>query len=258
MIDIHKGDCLEVMDKLIAKGVVVDLTVTSPPYDNLRTYNDSSKWNEDIWKQVIEKLYQVTKDGGVVVWVVGDATVKGSETGTSFKQALYFMECGFNLHDTMIYEKDAIAFPDKNRYQNSFEYMFVFSKNSPIVKNIIHDRENISFGRKVTGTGRTASGETKKASCYGNNIKEFGARWNIWRIKTNKGNNKTGHPAMFPEQIPRDHILSWSNEGNIVFDPFMGSGTTGVACKNLGRRFIGIEMDEGYFDIAKGRINEKD
>lgn len=228
----------------------VDLTVTSPPYDNLRTYNG---FDFD-WKAVIKELYRVTKIGGVVVWVVGDATIKGSETGTSFKQALYFKECGFNLHDTMIYEKDAIAFPDKNRYQNCFEYMFVFSKKTPSKKNIIHDRKNISFGRKVTGTNRAANGETKIASCYGNDIKEFGARWNIWRIKTDKGNNKTGHPAMFPEQLANDHILSWSNEGDIVYDCFMGSGTTAkMALKNK-RNYIGSEISQEYVDIAEERI----
>ena len=228
----------------------IDLTVTSPPYDDLRDYNGYSFPFEDIAKE----LYRVTKQGGVVVWVVGDATIKGSETGTSFKQALYFKECGFNLHDTMIYEKDAISFPDKNRYQNSFEYMFVFSKKAPITKNIIHDRKNISFGRKVTGTNRTANGETKKASCYGNDIKEFGARWNVWRIKTDKGNNKTGHPAMFPEQLANDHILSWSNENDLVYDPFMGSGTTAKMAIINKRKWIGSEISKEYTDIANKRL----
>jgi site-specific DNA-methyltransferase (adenine-specific) len=126
------GDCLVEMDKLIAEGVKVDLTVTSPPYDNLRTYNDSLNWNESIWKSVIDKLYDITKDGGVVVWIVNDATIKGSETGTSFKQALYFKEVGFNLHDTMIWNKpNAMPQVDKSRYCQSFEYMFILSKGKP-------------------------------------------------------------------------------------------------------------------------------
>jgi len=245
---IYNEDCLYTMKKM--EDNFIDLTVTSPPYDNLRDYNGYSFDFESIAKE----LYRVTKKGGVVVWVVGDATIKGSETGTSFKQALYFMQCGFNLHDTMIYEKDAIAFPDKNRYQNSFEYMFIFSKKAPSKKNIIHDRKNISFGRKVTGTNRTASGETKKASCYGNNIKEFGTRWNIWRIKTDKGNNKTGHPAMFPEQLANDHIITWSNENDIVYDPFAGSGTTAKMAKINNRKWIGSEISKEYCDIIKKRI----
>lgn len=245
---IYNENCLNTMARM--EDNFIDLTVTSPPYDNLRTYNGF----EFDWQKVIKELYRVTKDGGVVVWVVGDATIKGSETGTSFKQALFFKECGFRLHDTMIYEKDAISFPDKNRYQNSFEYMFVFSKEAPITKNIIHDRKNISFGRKVTGTNRTANGETKKASCYGNDIKEFGARWNIWRIKTDKGNNKTGHPAMFPEQLANDHIISWSNEGDLIYDCFMGSGTTAKMAKLNNRNYIGSEISEEYCKIAGERL----
>jgi DNA modification methylase len=228
----------------------IDLVVTSPPYDNLRTYNGYSFPFEDIAKE----LFRITKQGGVVVWIVADATINGSETGTSFKQALYFKECGFNLHDTMIYEKDAISFPDKNRYQNSFEYMFVFSKKYPSVRNIINDRKNISFGRKVTGTNRIASGQTKKASCYGNNIKEFGARWNVWRINTDKGNNKTGHPAMFPEKLASDHIISWSNEHDLVYDPFMGSGTTAKMALINNRKFIGSEISQEYVDLANKRL----
>ena len=250
---LYLGDCLEIMRTAPAESI--DLTVTSPPYDNLRTYNgNNDQWGEHVWKQVIAELYRVTKQGGVVVWVVGDATVKGSETGTSFKQALWAMECGFNLHDTMIYAKDGISFPDKNRYQNCFEYMFCFSKGAPASRNIIHDRQNVSFGRKVTGTDRGKDGTTRKASCYGNDIKEFGARWNIWDIKTDKGNNNTGHPAMFPYELAADHVSSWSNLGDTVLDCFMGSGTTGVACKNLSRNFIGIELDETYYQIATKRI----
>jgi DNA modification methylase len=246
---LYNEDCLKTMARM--PDNFIDLTVTSPPYDNLRTYNGYCFDFENVAKE----LYRVTKKGGVVVWVVGDATIKGSETGTSFKQALYFMQCGFNLHDTMIYEKDAIAFPDKNRYQNSFEYMFVFSKKAPSKKNIIHDRKNISFGRKVTGTNRTASGETKKASCYGNNIKEFGARWNIWRIKTDKGNNKTGHPAMFPEQLANDHIITWSNENDIVYDPFAGSGTTCKMAVLNNRKWLASEISNEYCEIIIKRLN---
>ena len=103
MVDIKfiHGDCLEIMPTLADKSV--DLTVTSPPYDNLRTYNGNSQFD---FEGIAKELFRVTKDGGVVVWVVGDANINGSETGTSFRQALYFKEIGFNLHDTMIYQKD--------------------------------------------------------------------------------------------------------------------------------------------------------
>ena len=247
------GDCLERM-KEIPDGSI-DLTVTSPPYDNLRTYAGTLEWNFDIFKQVANELYRITKDGGVVVWVVGDATVKGSETGTSFRQALYFKEVGFNLHDTMIYAKDAIAFPDSNRYQQCFEYMFVFSKGKPKHLNLIKDRQNKSFGRKVTGTERQKDGSTKKAACHGSEIKKYGTRWNIWETRTEKG-GKIKHPAVFPESLANDHIISWSNGGDIVFDPFMGSGTTGKMAILNNRKFIGIEKVPEYFDIGVKRMQE--
>ena len=250
------ADCLEAM-KDITDGSV-DLTVTSPPYDNLRTYNgNNEQWGEHIWKAVLEDLYRVTKDGGVVVWVVGDATIKGSETGTSFRQALHAMECGFRLHDTMIWEKPHFANPSSNRCHQIFEYMFVLSKGKPEAFNPILDVP-IKYGKPVGKSsqrhrdGTITNTETSRASKG-----RFGARKNIWRINTAGQENfgkKCVHPAMFSTQLASDHIRSWSNEGDTVLDPFMGSGTTGVACKNLARNFIGIELDTEYFNIAKERI----
>jgi len=239
----------------------VDLTVTSPPYDNLRTYNgNNEQWGEHVWKAVISDLYRLTKDGGVVVWVVGDATIKGSETGTSFKQALWAMECGFNLHDTMIWCKDSTSFPASNRYYQATEYMFIFSKGAPKTFNQICDRKNKWAGTQVHGTLRKSDGSTIKRKCNDKGIvkkvKEFGSRFNYWIQPTEKQSRKYGHPAMFPEALANDHILSWSNEGDTVLDCFMGSGTTGVAAKNLNRNFIGIELDPTYFDIACKRIEE--
>ena len=253
MIDLYKGDCLEAMDELIDEGVKVDLTITSPPYDNLRTYNDSLDWNESIWKQVIEKLYKITIDGGVVVWVVGDATIKGSETGTSFKQALFFKECGFNLHDTMIWNKGGFTAVGalKTRYAQVFEYMFVFVKGKLKTFNALKDRLN----KHQTGTflknKRLADGNMTEVGKYGKRNK-YGQRFNIWELANT---DRSKHPAVFPEQLANDHILSWSNEGDLVLDPFMGSGTTGVVCKNLNRNFIGIELDPDYFKIAEDRID---
>lgn len=251
-ITIYNGDCLEVMKQF--ENNYVDMVLTSPPYDNLRKY-EGITWNDDIWKTSIKDLFRITKQYGVIVWVVGDATIKGSESGTSFRQALWAKECGFKLHDTMIYAKDGISFPDANRYQNCFEYMFIWSKGSPQTKNLIADRKNISYGRLVTGTNRTPDGTTRKASCYGQPIKEFGIRWNIWNISSDKGNAKTGHPAKFPDILAHDHIISWSNRGDIILDPFMGSGTTLVAAKNLGRKAIGIEISQKYCDIAIEKLN---
>jgi len=258
------GDCLEVM-RDIPDGSV-DLTVTSPPYDNLRTYNgNNAQWGEHVWKGVIEELHRVTADGGVVVWVVGDATVKGSETGTSFKQALWAMECGFNLYDSMIYEKAGTGAIGNNRaYLGIYEFMFVFSKKRPKTANLINDRPNKEWnktGKYATRPCRRSADGTPSDRVR-TPSKPFGRRFNIWRysgaeVRWEKTRGGFDHPAMFPLSLAQDHIISWSNEGDTVLDPFMGSGTTGVACKNLNRDFIGIEMDETYFNIAKARIDDE-
>lgn len=255
MIDLRLGDCFEVMKTISNESI--DLTVTSPPYDNLRTYNGYSFDFENIAKE----LYRITKKGGIVVWVVGDQTIKGSESGTSFKQALYFKEIGFNLHDTMIYQKNALSFPEINRYYPCFEYMFILSKGKPKTTNLIEDRININVGRKITSTYRQPNGEMKIASNYGKIIKEKGVRFNIWKydvggFKSTSDIIAFKHPAIFPGKLVQDHIISWSNENDTILDCFMGSGTTGVACKNLNRNFIGIELDKQYFEIAQKRISE--
>jgi site-specific DNA-methyltransferase (adenine-specific) len=248
--EIYNENCLETMARM--PDNFVDLVVTSPPYDNLRTYNGSLDWGEHVWKPVIQELFRIVKEGGVVVWVVGDATIKGSETGTSFKQALYFKECGFNLHDTMIWEKDTFSFPSVVRYRSCFEYMFVFSKGMPKL-NAIEDRKNAWAGHKVHGTSRQIDGTTKRKSNTGTITKEWGVRFNVWHqstVKTNRG----GHPATFPEQLAHDHIISWSNEGDTILDPFAGSGTVGKMAKQLNRNFILIEKEPEYVEIIKRRL----
>lgn len=256
-IELMCGDCLELM-KDIPYGSV-DLTVTSPPYDNLRTYNGNiSQWSFEKFQQIAKELYHITDDGGVVVWVVADATIKGSETGTSFRQALWFIDCGFNLHDTMIWEKpNSGSVGSLNRYEQTTEYMFVFSKGKPKSANIICDKPNKRVGEIQYGSIRQADGSTRKTTQYGKKkINEYGRRHNLWMIAPEMSNTKRCHPAQFPEKLAHDHITSWSNEGDTVFDPFMGSGTTGVACVKTNRNFIGMELDQHYFDIAKKRIEE--
>ena len=258
-IDLHKGDCLDVM-KDIPDGSV-DLTVTSPPYDNLRTYNGNiDQWSFEKFQAIAKELYRVTKQGGVVVWVVGDATVKGSETGTSFRQALFFMDCGFRLHDTMIYAKNNPVPLTHNRYEQQFEYMFVLSKGEPKVFNGIRE-PSMYAGQKRNREykAREYSSEAVRSRDEWTTVKDTRLRRNIWNYSVGNGNGTTDriaykHPAIFPEQLANDHIVSWSNAGDTVLDCFMGSGTTGVACINTGRNFIGIELDEGYFDIAQKRI----
>jgi len=248
---IYYENCIDTMSKM--PDGFVDVTVTSPPYDGLRTYNGYSFPFKDIAKE----LFRVTKDGGVVVWIVGDATVKGSETGTSFKQALWFMECGFNLHDTMIYEKSGFSNPSNNRCHQIFEYMFIFSKNKPKTFNKILDRKNI-YRNGGGASFRKKDGEIIKTG-RAKERNEFGQRFNIWRYPTGGGlmnSDGSKHPAQFPEKLANDHIISWSNEGDIVYDPFMGSGTTAKMAILNKRNYIGSEISKEYCEIAEKRINE--
>jgi DNA modification methylase len=246
------ADCLDAM-RYIEDGSV-DLTVTSPPYDNLRTYNGNSAFD---FEGIAKELFRVTKDGGVVVWVVGDATINGSETGTSFKQALYFKEIGFNLHDTMIYAKENWVPLTHNRYEQQWEYMFIFSKGrlstfNPIKIPCIHE------GRVPFGTFRHTGKETQEAhsnkGVNENKIKGNIFFYQVGNMKSSKDRCAFQHPAIFPLQLVTDHILSWSNKGDTIFDPFLGSGTTIIAAINLSRKFIGIEKDSAYIDICKRRI----
>jgi site-specific DNA-methyltransferase (adenine-specific) len=254
MNELIHGDCIEEMAKMDAGSV--DLTVTSPPYDNLRTYEGSLQWNEDIWKRVLEGLYRVTKDGGVVVWVVGDATIKGSETGTSFRQALWAKECGFNLHDTMIYVKNSYMPQTHRRYEQAFEFMFVLSKGSPEVFNPIMIRSATAGTKRYRGGSKSREGSYSERKREERTIvKAEKQAPNVFYCDVGK-NDKTLHNAPFPEQLAHDHIISWSNEGDTVFDPFMGSGTTGLAAKQLNRNFIGIEKVEKYYEICKARVTK--
>ena len=233
-------------------GDCIDLTVTSPPYDNLRTYGGHS-WD---FEGVAQQLWRVTKPGGVVVWVVNDATVDGSETGTSFRQALHFMDIGFRLHDTMIWDKGGFSAVGSCavRYGPVFEYMFVLAKNSPATFNALKDRKNIQVGTDPRSSCvREANGQKRRQQSLGSTVGEFGIRFNIWRV--NPESNGI-HPAVFPESLARDHILSWSNEGDTVLDPFSGSGTTAKMAKLMGRQFIGIEVNPEYCEIAEERLRQ--
>jgi len=230
----------------------VDLTVTSPPYDNLREYKGYTFPFEDIAKE----LFRVTKQGGVLVWVVGDATINGSESLTSFKQAIFFVEqCGFNLHDTMIYHKDSFAFPCSNRYYQTTEYMFVLSKGTPKTTNLIqvkttHFNNSASTKRQADGTLEKVKYETGK---------ETRAKENIWKYGVGNGKSTTDqiafkHPATFPEDLAKDHIYTWSNAGDIVYDCFGGSGTVAKMAHLQKRNWILSEISSEYVQIAEKRI----
>ena len=249
---IIEGNCVEVMKSFDENSV--DLTVTSPPYDNLRTY----KGYVFPFEEIAEQLYRVTKPGRIVVWVVADSTIKGSETGTSFKQALHFMEIEFNLHDTMIFQKtNPIPQIYRKRYNNIFEYMFVFSKgeiktHNPIKIDCLH------AGLQLNGTTykNYSKGEQKREK-MAKPVKKKKIKGNIWEYVVGKkaeDQEAKGHPAPFPCALARDHINSWTNEGDVVLDPMNGSGTTCISALQLNRKYIGIDMSREYCDLARERI----
>ena len=248
-VQLFNADCLSVLPTLAAGSV--DLTVTSPPYDNLRKYNgytfDAEATARDLWR--------VTKQGGAVVWVVADATIVGGETLTSFKQALYFQSLGFNV-ETMIYKSMGTGAKGSNYYYwQAFEYMFIFCKGQPKTSNRIRDKKNVRHGSiSTTGKKQLATG-TRLMPAGGIMVAEYGIRENVWEYLTgNNGDDATDHPAPFPEDLARDHILTWSNPGDVVLDPMMGSGTTGKMAVTYQRDFIGVEVSEDYFAIAQRRI----
>ena len=254
---IINDDCIKFMKKL--PDNCIDLTVTSPPYDDLRDYENKIVWDYKTFRKVARELYRVTKNGGVVVWVIGDKTDKGNKSLTSFKHALYFQEVGFNIYDVIIYEKAGSGPPHPKRYFNSFEYMFVMSKGKPKTVNLLRDKKNSCAGMTTFSdiTRREKDGSlTKKGKKV---INEYGVRTNIWRYNNGKGFSSKDkiayeHPATFPEKLVEDHIKSWSNQGDVVFDPFGGSGTTAKVSIELDRQWIYVEKVEKYCDVAKRRI----
>lgn len=248
---IHCGDCVLLMRAL--PEACIDLTVTSPPYDNLRTYNGYVFDFESIARQ----LYRVTKPGGVVVWVVGDATVDGSESLTSFKQAIYFVDgCGFNLHDTMIYHVMGTgAKGSRLSYWQAFEFMFVFSKGRPNVINLLRDKKNLRAGVLCTTGGKQRATGTRQHPDKGTVVSGFGIRENVWQVHAgNNGDDPTIHPAVFPEGLAADHIVSWSNPGDVVLDPMCGSGTTLKMARTLERRYLGFDISDEYCELARRRL----
>lgn len=254
-IDLKCGDNVALTREYLADESI-DLTVTSPPYGSIRDYGGHT-WS---FESLAKELYRVTKQGGVVVWVVGDETIDGSESGASFRQALFFVSIGFNLHDTMIYEKNNFANPSSNRYHQIFEYMFVLSKGTPKTFNPVKDKINAYAGQSNWGKNLHRQKDGSQIEHAKRIVNPLGVRNNIWRYTTSYGfagdTNAYDHPAVFPEALARDHILSWSNEGDTVFEPFLGSGTTGKMAVILNRNFVGFEIHAPYMEIARERIDK--
>ncbi len=272
--DVVLGSNVETLSKF--PDECIDLTVTSPPYDGIRNYNKKLNTKQKLignysfpFEELAQQLFRVTKMGGVVVWVVNDQTVDGfgggsTETGNSFRQALYFQEVGFNIHDTMIYKKPGVRFPDALRYHQCFEYMFVMSKGKPKTINLIKDRKNKGFDPKKRWAKVKNKRETddKLVVCdsFKYSLGEFGIRYNVWEVNLEQsaGGDITEwnwHPAVFPSELAYGHIMSWSNEGDVILDPFSGSGTTAIQAKRTRRNFIGLEINEEYVEKSRKRID---
>lgn len=253
MYNLILGDCVEKMKGM--EDSSIDLTVTSPPYDKLRDYK-GAHWSDEIWMQALKELFRITKQGGVVVWVVGDSVVNRSETGTSFRQALYAMDCGFKLHDTMIFQKKTFHMPQSNRCYQNFEYMFVFSNGAPKHANIPTVPKKYIKRTLRGATYRKADGKPYQMEYP--NLDTHRKESNVWTFNTGSTSPEDkpafGHPASFPLALARKHISTWSSPDCVVLDPFMGSGTTGVAAIQTGRRFIGIELEPEYYAIAQSRL----
>jgi site-specific DNA-methyltransferase (adenine-specific) len=242
---IYNENCVDTMQRMESGSI--DLVVTSPPYDDLKTYNGYSFDFESVAKE----LARVIAVGGVIVWIVGDATVKGSESGTSFAQALYFKSLGLNLHDTMIWKKtNVFNFGSNNCYRQSFEYMFILSKGTPKNINLIKDLPAKSAGKTLKGARKHANGTRDIVPDFV--VSDYKKRDNVWEQSTS--NQSFGHPATFPEQLAADHIISWSAQNDTVYDPFMGSGTTAKMALLHGRNFIGSEISADYIEIANARL----
>lgn len=245
---IYNMDCVDGMRFMPSKSV--DMEITSPPYDDLRKYGGNCGWNFEKFKMCAYEMFRVLKDGGVIVWNVNDRIENGGKTGSSFRQCLFFMEMGLKLNDTMIWRKtNPMPQVRQPRYCSCFEYMFVFSKGKPKTFNPIM-RKTKCGGQRYDSTCKNMGGENGRTEKHFT-INDEAVDYNIWEIAISQ--NKTGHPAVFPEELADRHIRSWSNEGDIILDPFIGSGTTAIACIKRKRRYIGFEINKEYSDMANGR-----
>jgi len=251
--NIYHLDCVEGMKQL--EDNIIDLVICSPPYGNIRQYNGFT-WD---FEETARQLFRIVKKGGVVVWIVNDETIDGSESGESFRQALFFKDCGFKLFDTMIYKKNTPSIPSTNRYYQVFEYMFVFSKGTPKTINLLKDRKNrwVDWKKKKTSVRKKDGTVVRKP--YDKKINPFGVRYNIWDYYTGFNHSTNDriakdHPAIMPERLASDHVKSWSNPDDLVFDPMCGSGTVCKMAKLSYRKFLGFDISKEYVDMANKRV----
>jgi site-specific DNA-methyltransferase (adenine-specific) len=239
MLELYNGDCLEVMDTLIAKGVEASLMFTSPPYNmNLRIRN-GTYCSRQIVKELttkyqsfddnlpMEEYFQFNKDVISKALKLASTVFYNVQFLTGNKPALFKLIGYFHqqLKEVIIWDKvNAQPAIGEGVLNSQFEVLLVFSKVSAISRKF----NNANFGR--------------------------GKLSNLWNIKRGRKIHKS-HGATFPLELAAKVVENFSAAGDTIIDPFMGTGTTGVACNNLGRNFIGIEIDKAYFDVAKNRTS---
>lgn len=245
-VRIECSDCVEFVRSLEPGSV--QLTVTSPPYDALRAYDG---FGEIDYGELFVALYGATADGGVLVWVVDDAVVKGFETCTSHRQVLSAVDdAGWGLYQTLIWRKSQPSAFARRRYQFVHEPMYVFSKGRPRVANPIRDHRNKTAG--MVNRDKHTTNPERRGTLRTYTTPEYSVRWDVWDVP--RCPSKAGHPASFPERLARDHILTWSEPGDLVLDPFCGEGTTGVVAVSEGRSFVGCDISPRWAEVARERV----
>lgn len=256
---IYHENCIDTLRRM--PDDLIDMTITSPPYDDLRDY----KGYHFPVEEIAAGLFQKTKSGGVVIWVVGDRTLNGGETLTSFQHAITFQKAGFKVHDTMIYAKNnPIPSDCGKRYRQCFEYMFCFSKGqpktfNPITQTIKQEKAFKSFRITKVGRNDLAHDHVAPKERKVDNIFYYGdTEVFYYNVGTSSSKDKVAfdHPAIFPEQLVEDQIKTWTDAGDLVYDCFMGSGTSAKIAHLTGRNWLGSEVSADYINIAQRRLEQ--
>lgn len=248
------GDACEILPTIRESSV--DLTVFSPPYDGLRDYKGKPSFDMAVLGR---EILRVTKEGGVCCMVIQDATKNGAKSLTSFRTACLFADLGWRLFECCIYSRAGVpgAWWTK-RFRVDHEYIFIFTRGDGLPRRF--DKTSLMVESKYAGitaggTKRTTKGDfvaIKKTVI--SPLKCRGTIWHYAASNTERNKTKSEHPATYPDSLARDIISCFSKEGDLVLDPMMGSGTTGIASVNMGRRFLGIEISVQYMEIAKRRF----
>ena len=244
------GDCVEGMRSLPPD--LVPCTVASPPYGALRHYHGNHQFD---FEAAAAELWRITRPGGVVCWVVREEVVDGSESGEASEQRLFFRDLGFRLHQTIVMERYGSRARSPGRYGESLEYAFILAKGKPATVRLLRDRRNKTAGKLVTATHRYPDG-SYRVQRY--EVDEWGYRKAVWyfaqgmHVATDPVARL--HQAPMPEAMAEDLILSYSREGDLIFDPFAGVATTAKMALLNHRNYFGYEINAIYHARGEERL----